>query len=115
MGCWRCTEYSSRETPTNLKVGTRILAMNTTAAIGSIPRCTSSMTPDIMVSDCPLPSELTVMIGSRLAGMYSSEAVSSNAQVRIILSGRRAWMTPPQREQNCLRLSGSSLLSLWHS
>ena len=32
-------------------------------------RCSSSITPETMVSGVPLPNEVTVMTGSRLAGM----------------------------------------------
>ncbi len=54
--------------PTSLNVGTRMLAMNTTAAIGNMPCLASVTTPDMMVSGVPLPSMRTVMMGSRFAG-----------------------------------------------
>jgi len=54
--------------PINLKVGTKILATNTTAAIGYMPCRANVTTPDMMVSGVPLPSVRTVMIGSKLAG-----------------------------------------------
>ncbi|MNP71100.1 hypothetical protein D3C76_1674360 [compost metagenome] len=69
MGWCRCTENSNKAIPTSLKVGTRILAINTTAAIGIMPCCTNSMTPDMIVLGAPWPSELTVMIGNILAGI----------------------------------------------
>ena len=58
----------------------------------------------------PLPKMLTVMIGSRLAGMYKIIAVISKAQVRLILFGRRACNTALHRLQrgDCSWLAGLS-------
>ncbi|MNI72525.1 hypothetical protein D3C73_1284740 [compost metagenome] len=36
-GWWRCTENSNSAIPTSLNVGTMMLAINTTAAIGIMP------------------------------------------------------------------------------
>ncbi|MCY1186716.1 hypothetical protein D9M73_276170 [compost metagenome] len=52
-GCRRWTEYNSKPMPTSLNVGTRILAMNTTAAMGTMPCLSRVMTPDMMVSGLP--------------------------------------------------------------
>ncbi|MNP01193.1 hypothetical protein D3C76_929980 [compost metagenome] len=73
--------------------------MNTTAAIGTMPCLSRVMTPDMMVSGLPCPRVLTVMIGSRLAGMYRIIAAINSAQVRTILFGRRPCTMAPQRVQ----------------
>ncbi|SAJ34341.1 Uncharacterised protein [Enterobacter cloacae] len=54
--------------PTSLKVGTTILATNTTRAMGNMSAWIRVTTPPMMVAGEPLPSMLTVMIGNRLAG-----------------------------------------------
>ncbi|MNN51268.1 hypothetical protein D3C81_1658950 [compost metagenome] len=110
-GWRRCTEYNNKPMPTSLKVGTRILAMNTTAAMGTMPCLSRVMTPDMIVSGLPCPNVLTVMIGSTLAGMYRIEAAMSSAQVRTILLGRRACTIAPQRVQVCDLLSESCRFS----
>ena len=45
-----------------------MLAKNTSSATGHMPTAISAFTPLRIVSGSPLPSEVTVMTGSRLAG-----------------------------------------------
>ena len=51
-----------------MRIGTVMLAKKTSSATGHIPMAIISFTPERMVSGSPWPREVTVMIGSRLAG-----------------------------------------------
>ncbi|MCY1360861.1 hypothetical protein D9M69_475070 [compost metagenome] len=73
------------------------------------------ITPPMMVAGDPLPKKLTVIIGSRLAGMNRIVAVISNAQLRAMLFGRRACSFASQRRHCCCDCSSVMRLSWWHS
>ena len=59
----------SRTRPRILSTGTVMLAKKTSAAIGHMSAWMSSMTPESIVSGCPLPKLVTVITGRTFAGM----------------------------------------------
>ena len=68
-----------------------------------------------MVSAWALPNEITLVIGSTLAGMYKMKAAITSAQVRAMLLGLRECKRAPQRGQDTARplAAGAALQSRW--
>ena len=66
----RCTEISRKTSPISFSTGTVMLAKNTRSAIGHMPACDQlASRRSMIVSGSPWPNEITVITGSRLAGM----------------------------------------------
>lgn len=69
----------------------------------------------MMVSAWALPNEITLVIGSTLAGMYKMKAAITSAQVRAMLLGLRECRRAPQRGQTAARplAADTALQSRW--
>ncbi len=70
-----------------MKKGTNTLATNTIAAMPQKSLSASRTTPDSIVSGRAVPSDVSVIIGSRLAGSNSRAAAHNSAQVRLMARG----------------------------
>ena len=106
------TVSSSSTSTAILLSGTTKLAKNTSSASGHMPDSIRCSTPLRMVFGSPRPNWITVITGYTFAGISSSAAEPSSAQVRTMLSGRRRPCTAlPQRGQCALPPGGAAATS----
>src|SRR5690242_7696178 len=89
----------------SLNRGTRKLAIKTMSANIHEPETQKYMMPLMMVSCFSSNREVVVMTGNRFAGTYIMQAAISKAQVRLTLSGLRAFSLAPQRPQRSCALT----------